>query len=103
MLQLRPVLEQERSMNVAAVLRRLENGGSTHDQAAVLAEVLHDEVVPQIATKDHVDLVVDRASERLEKLIHMESKSTVKWVAGMMVLQTVAILTGTVGLVKLFM
>jgi hypothetical protein len=65
--------------------------------------VLHDEVTQQIATKEHVDLVVDRASERLEKMIHMESKSTIKWVAGMMVVQTVAILTGTVGLVKLFL
>jgi hypothetical protein len=90
-------------MNVAAVMRGLESGGFTHDQAAVLAEVLHNEVVQKIATRDHVDLVVDRASERLEKLIHMESKSTIKWVAGMMVVQTVAILTGTVGLVKLFL
>jgi hypothetical protein len=90
-------------MNVAVVIRRLETGGFTHDQAAILAEVLHDEVTQQIATKEHVDLVVDRASERLEKMIHVESKSTVKWVAGMMVVQTVAILTGTVGLVKLLL
>jgi len=90
-------------MNVAAVVRRLESGGFSHDQAAVLAEVLHDEVTEQIATKEHVDLVVDRASERLEKMIHLESKSTIKWVAGMMVVQTVAILTGTVGLVKLLL
>jgi excinuclease UvrABC ATPase subunit len=90
-------------MNVATVVRRLENGGFTHAQAAILAEVLHDEVTAQIATKEHVDLVVDRASERLEKMIHVEGKSTIKWVAGMMVVQTAAILTGTVGLVKLFM
>ena len=90
-------------MNVAAVVRRLESGGFSHDQAAVLAEVLHDEVTEQIATTEHVDLVVDRASERLEKMIHLESKSTIKWVAGMMVVQTVAILTGTVGLVKLLL
>ena len=31
-------------------------------------------------------------------MIHMESKGTIKWVAGMMVVQT-----GTIGLVKLFM
>jgi hypothetical protein len=90
-------------MNVAAVVRRLESGGFSHDQAAILAEVLHDEVTEQTATKEHVDLVVDRASERLEKMIHLESKSTIKWVAGMMVVQTVAILTGTVGLVKLLL
>ena len=36
-------------------------------------------------------------------MIHMESKGTIKWVAGMMVVQTAAILTGTVGLVKLFL
>jgi hypothetical protein len=90
-------------MNVAAVVRRLESGGFSHDQAAILAEVLHDEIAEQIATKEHVDLVIDRASERLEKMIHVESKSTVEWIAGMMVVQTVAILTGTVGLVKLFL
>jgi hypothetical protein len=61
------------------------------------------DLTAKIATKEHVDLVVDRASERLEKMIHMEGKSTIKWVGGMMVVQTVAILTGTVGLVKLFM
>ena len=79
------------------------SGGFSHDQAAILADVLHDEVTEQIATKEHVDLVVDRASERLEKMIHLESKSTIKWVAGMMVVQTVAILTGTVGLAKLLL
>ena len=89
-------------MNVAAV-RRPENGGFTHDQAAILAKVLHDEVTEQIATKQHVELVVDHASERLEKMIHLESKSTIKWAAGMMVVQTLAILTGTVGLMKLLM
>jgi hypothetical protein len=64
---------------------------------------LHDDITEQIATKEHVDLVIDRASERLEKMIHLESRSTIKWVAGMMVVQTVAILTGTVGLVKLLL
>ena len=65
--------------------------------------MLHDEVTEQIATREHVDLVVDHASERLEKMIHLESKSTIKWMAGMMIVQTVAILTGTVGLVKLLL
>jgi hypothetical protein len=85
------------------VVRHLENGGFSHEQAAILAEGLHDEITEQIATKEHVDLVIDRASERLEKMIHLESKSTIKWIAGMMVVQTVAILTGTVGLVKLLL
>jgi hypothetical protein len=39
-------------MNVAAVVRRLENGGFNHDQAAILAEVLHEEITDQIATKE---------------------------------------------------
>jgi hypothetical protein len=65
--------------------------------------MLHDEVTEQIATREHVDLVVDRASERLEKMIYSESKSTIKWMAGMMIVQTVAILSGTVGLVKLLL
>jgi hypothetical protein len=88
-------------MNVATVVRRLGEGGFTHGHAATLAEVLHDEVTEQIATKEHVDLVVSRATERLEKMLHVESKDTIKWIAGMMVVQTVAILTGT-GLVRLF-
>jgi two-component SAPR family response regulator len=64
---------------------------------------LHAVVTEQIAPKEHFDLVVDRASERVEKMIHLESKTTIKCVAGMMVVQTVAILTGTVGLVKLLL
>ena len=68
-----------------------------------MAEVLHDELADQIGTKEHVDFVVDRASERLEKMVHLESTSTIKWIASMMVVQTVAILTGTVGLVKLLL
>lgn len=87
-------------MNVATVVRRLEESGFTHDQATTLAEVLHEEVTSTLATKEYVGLAIDRASERLESMIHQESKSTIKWVAGMMVVQTVAILTGTVGLVK---
>jgi hypothetical protein len=65
--------------------------------------VLHEEITEQIATKEHVDLVVGRASERLGRAIHLESKSTIKSMAGMMIVQTVAILTGTVGLVKLLL
>jgi hypothetical protein len=60
-------------------------------------------MIEQIATKEDVDLVVDRATKRLEKMIHLESKSTIKWIAGVMVVQTVAILTGTVGLVRLLL
>lgn len=88
-------------MNVVTVVRRLEESGFSHDQATTLAEVLQDEVTGTLATKEYVTLAIDRASERLEKRIHEESKSTIKWVAGMMIVQTVAILTGTVGLVKL--
>jgi hypothetical protein len=36
-------------------------------------------------------------------MVHLESTSTIKWIASMMVVQTVAILTGTVGLVKLLL
>ena len=82
------------------MVRRLESGGFSHAQAAILAAVLHDEITEQIATKEHVDLVVDRASERLETEPSGETEHD-QWVAGMMVVQTIAILTGTVGLVKL--
>jgi hypothetical protein len=86
-----------------ATVVRLDSGGFSPDQAAILAEVLHEEITEQIATKEDVDLVVDRASERLGKAIHLESKGTIKWMAGLMIVQTVAVLTGTVGLVKLLL
>lgn len=90
-------------MNVVTVVRRLEESGFSHDQATALAEVFQDQIIDTLATKEYVTLAIDRASERLEKKIHQEIKSTIKWIAGMMVVQTVAILTGTVGLVKLIM
>ena len=88
-------------MNEVTVVRRLEESGFSHDQATALAEVLQEQVIDTLATKEYVTLAIDRASERLEKKLHQEIESTIKWVAGMMIVQTVAILTGTVGLVKL--
>jgi uncharacterized protein with von Willebrand factor type A (vWA) domain len=44
---------------------------------------------------------VDAMAAHLEKKLRQEKKRTIEWVAGMMIVQTVAILTGTVGLVKL--
>lgn len=155
-------------MNVATMTRRLEEGGFTQEQAMALAEVMHEEMVERLATKDdlgrveekldrtmgglerrldrleqridgldqkidrfrdeldhkidrfreeleqrieqvrqdlreYIHVVVGEASARLEKTIQQESKSTVKWVAGIIIVQTVALLTSVIGLVKFLM
>jgi septal ring factor EnvC (AmiA/AmiB activator) len=155
-------------MNVATMMRRLEEGGFSPGQATALAEVLHDEVVERIATKedlarletamagdlarletamakdtahveerldrvegrldrvennlqrfrDELEQKIDQAKDELEKQIRLivghefersrrlsqeDNLATIKWVAGMMIVQTVALLTGAIGLVKLLL
>ena len=188
-------------MNVATMMRRLEEGGFTPGQATALAEVLHDEVVERIATKedlarlettvakdiahvgqrldrvetelqrmdgkidrlrddldqkidrlrddldqkidrfrdeleqkiDHLrgdleqkidhfrggleqkidrsrddleqklDLMLGQGLERTQRLAQADNRATIKWVAGMMIVQTAALLTGVIGLVKLLL
>jgi hypothetical protein len=115
-------------MNVATMMRRLEEGGFSPGQATALAEVLHDEVVERIATKEdlarletyvdkHLDriegrlvkddpeqeirLVMGHEAERSRRLGQEGNRATIKWIGGMMIVQTVAMLTGTFGLIKL--
>ena len=53
-------------MDVAAIVRRLEASGFSHDQAISLSEVFQDEVIEKIATKEYVDLVIKRKIAPLE-------------------------------------
>ena len=73
-------------MNAVSVMRRLEEGGITHDQARVLAEVLSDEIESTVATKDYVKLVVEEAKS-----------DVIKWFTGVVIVQTL----GLIGVFKL--
>jgi hypothetical protein len=60
---------RKRWMNLAAIVRRLEQGGFTHDQAVSVSEVFQNEIVDKIATKECVDLVLRRDVPPLENRI----------------------------------
>lgn len=52
-------------MNAAAMIRRFEAGGFTHEQAVCLAETLTDEVESTVATREFVEAAIERANARL--------------------------------------
>ena len=88
-------------MNVAAIVRHLEQGGFSHDQAISLTEVFQDEVIEKIATKEYVDLVIKREIALLENRITSKFDTLIMWLAGIAILQTATIIFGTAGLVRL--
>ena len=88
-------------MNVAGIVRHLEQGGFSHDQAISLSEVSQDEVIEKIATKEYVDLVIKREIALLENRITSEFNTPIMWLAGIAILQTATIIFGTAGLVRL--
>ena len=47
-------------MNAARAIRRLEQAGFSHDQAAGLAEIPQEEVLEQLPTREFVELVSER-------------------------------------------
>jgi hypothetical protein len=51
-------------MNAAAMIRRFEAGGFTHEQATCLAETLTDEVEATVATREFVEQAIARALTR---------------------------------------
>lgn len=146
--------------NAAHMIRRFEAGGFEHDQAVCLAETITDEVDSTVATRESVELAIERAARDLvtrdEFLRQLESLRTevtdiaralgaqmaetarllreeidrrlepmaskvfvdraiaglradildrmnqqTRWLAGIAILQTVAIITGTVTMLKL--
>jgi hypothetical protein len=106
-------------MNAGRAIRHLEEAGLSHQQAAGLVEIIQDDVLEQIATKDFVGLACERVKNELRSDIHalraelkgdihaLDSSfgerhaSLVKWLAGIMVLQTASIIFGTVGLIEI--
>ena len=56
-------------MNAAAMVRRVEAGGFTHEQAVCLAETRTDEVESTVATREFVEQAIERfAAEDLAGL-----------------------------------
>ena len=47
-------------MNAARAIRRLEQAGFSHEQAAGVAEVIEEEVIDRLPTKEFVELVSER-------------------------------------------
>jgi len=47
-------------MNAARVIRRLEDAGFTHDQATGVAEILQDDVLEDLPSREFVLLVSER-------------------------------------------
>jgi hypothetical protein len=62
-----------------------------------LIEIMQDEVLSEVATKDFVDL----ACERVKKELGDKITNLVKWIAGIAIVQTASIIFGTVGLIEI--
>jgi hypothetical protein len=84
-------------MNAAHMIRRFETGGFSREQATCLAETIVDKVESTIATKEFVELVGERGKADLIGRINEQTR----WFGGIAIVQTVAIITGTVTLIKL--
>jgi hypothetical protein len=56
-------------MNAARAIRRLEQAGFSHEQAAGLADILQEEVVEELPTREFVELVSER-----------DKNSVIRWV-----------------------
>jgi hypothetical protein len=140
-------------MNAAHMMRRFESGGFTHEQASCLAETIAEEVDGTVATREFVELAIERATSRLataeevneiirtmalradademraalqnmatkddirnmatkddlkgmattefvERVVAEAKYDVVKWIAGIIAVQTVAILAGAVMILK---
>ena len=54
-------------MNAARAIRRLEQAGFSHDQASAVADVLQEEVIDQLPTREFVELVSERDKNAIIK------------------------------------
>jgi hypothetical protein len=106
-------------MNAGRAIRHLEEAGFSQQQATGLIEVIQDDVLDQIATKDFVELAGERVKNELRSDIHAlrtELKSDINalgrsfgdrhlrlvmWLCGVAILQTATIIFGTVGLIEI--
>jgi hypothetical protein len=67
-------------MNAGRAIRRLEEAGFTHDQATGMVEILQEEAIDTLATKDHVKATVELAVER-------GKNSIILWMVGLVFAQ----------------
>jgi hypothetical protein len=113
-----------------SAIRHLEEAGFTHTQAAGLIEVIQDDVLDQVATKEFVELTSERVKNEVRSEIHAlrdELKgdihvlrnalkgdihalgtdfgnrhiSLLKWLCGIAIVQTASIIFGAVGLIEI--
>jgi hypothetical protein len=59
-------------MNAARAIRRLEQAGFSADQASAVADILQEEVVDQLPTREFVELVSER-----------DKNTVIKWVVAL--------------------
>lgn len=67
-------------MHECRVIRRLEDAGFTHDQATGVAEIMQEEIVDVVATKEFVRSTVELAVER-------SKNSIILWMVGLVFAQ----------------
>jgi hypothetical protein len=72
-------------MNTVTVMRRMEEGGLPHDHAKAIAEVLHDEVIATLPTREFVELTITRAFGGAKS-------DLLKWFSGIIVVQTLGLI-----------
>ena len=82
--------------------QRLEAAGFPAKQAREIAEALSGTIGEAVVTREYLDLRLAEMTARLEGKIAEGRAETLKWVFGAVGLQTLAILGGVAGLLRLF-
>jgi hypothetical protein len=73
-------------MNAGRAIRRLEEAGFTHEQAAGVADMLQEEVSEKLATKEFVALSIERSKAEIE-LVERGKTDLIRWMVGLMLAQ----------------
>lgn len=81
--------------------QRLEAAGLPGQQAQDVARALSETIGEAVVTREYLDLRLAEISARLEGKIAEARSETLKWVFGAVGLQTLAILGGVAGLLRL--
>jgi hypothetical protein len=63
-------------MKAARAMRRLEEAGFSHDQASAVTDILQEEVIDQLPTREFVELVSER-----------DKNAVIKWVVALFLAQ----------------
>jgi hypothetical protein len=73
-------------MNAGRAIRRLEEAGFTHEQAAGVTDMLQEEVSEKLATKEFVALSIERSKAEIE-LVERGKTDLIRWMVGLMLAQ----------------